>query len=230
MPSVRTISADILQITIRPWTISVNCFLVRESNGWTLIDCGLPRSEKVILAAARKADAEITNITVTHNHFDHIGSLPGLLNLLPHADFWMGAREARFLAGDTRLDPGETASSRLASLLPMNVVPDHLLQDGDRLGSLEVLLTPGHTPGHLSFFDPRSRTLIVGDTLQTRGGAAIAGQFRPLFPFPALATWDSARAADSVRRLLELQPAQIAVGHGPLMQNPLSRIQRLLVS
>src|SRR4029077_16220187 len=72
--------------------------------------------------------------------------------------------------------------------------PDRLLEPGDRVGSLEVIAAPGHTPGHIAFLDTRNRALIAGDALQTRGGLAVAGDTRPLFPFVALGTWDKTAA------------------------------------
>jgi hypothetical protein len=45
-----------------------------------------------------------------------------------------------------------------------------LLRPGDRVGSLEVVGAPGHTPGHVAFLDTRDRTLIAGDVFTTLGG------------------------------------------------------------
>lgn len=64
-----------------------------------------------------------------------------------------------------------------------------LLGDGDSVGSLKAISTPGHTPGHMAFLDERSGILIAGDAWQTRGGLAVSGVLKPWFPFPAMATW-----------------------------------------
>ncbi len=98
--------------------------------------------------------------------------------------------------------------------------PDRLLKPGDRIGSLEVVASPGHTPGHVAFIDVRDRSLIAGDAFQTRGGIAVSGVLRPLFPFPALATWSKQAALASAVALRGLQPSILAVGHGNALRDP----------
>ena len=97
---------------------------------------------------------------------------------------------------------------------------DRLLEDGDRIGSLLAIATPGHTPGHMAFMDTRSGVLIAGDAYQLHGGLAVAGHLRPLFPFPALATWHRETALASAKRLAELEPSVLAVGHGRMLRQP----------
>jgi glyoxylase-like metal-dependent hydrolase (beta-lactamase superfamily II) len=103
-----------------------------------------------------------------------------------------------------------------------------LLHEGDRIGSLEVIATPGHTPGHLAFLDTRDRSLIVGDAFQTLGGVAVSGHFQPLFPLPALATWNKGLALESARKLLALQPSVLAVGHGRMLIHPHAKMERAI--
>jgi glyoxylase-like metal-dependent hydrolase (beta-lactamase superfamily II) len=91
---------------------------------------------------------------------------------------------------------------------------------GDRVGSLEVVASPGHTPGHVAYLDTRNRDLIAGDALQTKGGIAVAGVIRPRFPLPALGTWDKATARESAVALRALEPGRLAVGHGDVLDSP----------
>jgi glyoxylase-like metal-dependent hydrolase (beta-lactamase superfamily II) len=88
------------------------------------------------------------------------------------------------------------------------------------VGSLEVVAAPGHTPGHVAFLDVRDRTLIAGDAFQTRGGMAVSGVVRPLFPFPAFGTWHQSTALATAQALRRLQPARLAVGHGRSLEEP----------
>src|ERR687886_746883 len=111
----------LVQLTRLPRLFPVNCYLVREDDGFTLIDTALPGSAPAILAAAWALGAPIVRIALTHAHGDHVGT------------------------------------------------------PGDRVGSLAVIVAPGHTPGHVAFLDTRDRTLIAGDAFQTRGGVAVAG-------------------------------------------------------
>src|SRR3954451_3005245 len=85
----------------------VNAYLVREDDGLTLIDTLIPRSAKTVLDAAAEAGAPIVRIALTHAHGDHIGSLDDLAARLSGAEVSISARDARLLAGDKSLDPGE---------------------------------------------------------------------------------------------------------------------------
>ncbi len=96
-----------LQLTRFGPLFPVNCYLVREDDGFTLIDTGVPGSTRLILRAAQEASAPIRRIALTHVHSDHAGSLDALRSALPDAEVLVGAREARFLAGDKSLDPDE---------------------------------------------------------------------------------------------------------------------------
>ena len=85
----------------------VNCYLVREDDGLTLVDTMLPRSAKQILAAVANIGVPVTRIVLTHAHGDHIGSLDELHAALPDAEVIISTRDARLLAKDKSLDPGE---------------------------------------------------------------------------------------------------------------------------
>jgi len=205
-----------------------NCYLVRDDDGFTLIDTGTPGSADDILAAAQEYGAPIVRVAVTHAHVDHMGSLDALHAALPEAVIAVGAREARFLAGDTSLDPDEPQVEPRSMETNCATQPTRLLHDGDALGSLQVVATPGHTPGHIVFFDPRDGTLIVGDAMQTAGGVAVAGTIRPTFPFPAMATWHKPSALESARRMRALNPARLATGHGNVLEDPCAAIDRAI--
>jgi glyoxylase-like metal-dependent hydrolase (beta-lactamase superfamily II) len=208
----------------------VNCYLVREEDGLTLIDTGLPHTAPGILAAAAAAGGSIARIALTHAHGDHVGSLDVLRGELPDAEVSISARDARFLAGDKTLDEGEPMSKLRGGYPQVETRPDRKLSAGDRVGSLEVLACPGHTPGHVAFLDTRDRTLIAGDALQTLGGIAVAGVLRPLFPLPAMATWDLPTALQSARALRALDPARLAVGHGRVVEAPATEMDKAIAA
>jgi glyoxylase-like metal-dependent hydrolase (beta-lactamase superfamily II) len=199
---------------------AINCYLVREDDGFTLVDTGLPGAARDILTAAERAGGSIQRIALTHAHGDHAGSLAALHAELPEAEVLVPDRDARFLRGDMSLDSGEPDAKLRGNYPTVDVEPTRLLRPGDRVGSLELIPTPGHTPGHVAYRDTRDNALIAGDAYQTLGGIAVSGKLRPLFPLPALATWHKPTALDSARTLRELQPSRLAVGHGKVLEDP----------
>jgi glyoxylase-like metal-dependent hydrolase (beta-lactamase superfamily II) len=217
------------QLTFIPRLFPVNCYLVEEEDGLTLIDAALPYSTSAILQAAAKIGKPITRIVLTHAHDDHVGALDALKEALPGVPVHISSRDARLLAGDVSLDPDEP-NSPIRGGVPkkLKTRADIVLRDGDRIGSLLAVSVPGHTPGSMAFLDTRSRSLIAGDAMQTRGGVAVSGQVKPLFPFPALATWNKQAALDSARKLAALSPALLAVGHGRMLLEPLADINRAI--
>lgn len=197
-----------------------NTYLVREDDGLTLIDTGMSGSAPSIMAAARALDAPIKRIVLTHAHGDHVGSLDALAAQLPHVEILVSARDARLMAGDKSLGTEESMMPLKGSYPRVQSKPTRLLTDGDTVGSLVVMATPGHTPGHLAFFDPRDGSLIAGDAYTTQAGLSTGGTLRILFPFPAMATWHKARGIESAQKLVALKPARLVTGHGPALKAP----------
>ncbi len=212
--------AQVHQVT--KWKF-VNCYLVVEDDGLTLVDTMLPRSTPTILAAAEQLGAPITRIALTHAHGDHIGSLDALHAALPDAEVIISTRDARLLGKDMTLDPGEPATKLRGDYRGAQTHPTRTVEPGERIGSLEVVASPGHTPGHVSYFDTRDATLYTGDAYATWGGktsTAARGAWR--FPFVSGATWNKPTALASARRLRELNPARLAPGHGAVREDPIA--------
>jgi glyoxylase-like metal-dependent hydrolase (beta-lactamase superfamily II) len=198
----------------------VNAYLVREDDGLTLVDTMLPRSSKAILGAAERLDAPIVRIALTHAHGDHIGSLDDLAAALPGVEVLISARDARLLAKDMSLDPGEPVDKLRGGYPGAKTRPTRTLQPGDTVGSLEVVASPGHTPGHVSFLDRRDGTLMAGDAYSTLGGVATPAQANPRFPLVYFASWNRPTALQSARALRALDPKRLAPGHGRTVDAP----------
>ena len=122
---------------------AVNAFLVAEDDGLTLIDTLIARSADRIFAAAGRLGVPIVRIALTHAHADHIGSLDALAEALPAAEVLISTRDARFLAGDMSLDPGEPQSKLRGGYPQTRTRPGQTLEPGDRVGSLEAIAAPG---------------------------------------------------------------------------------------
>ena len=217
--------ADLVALTRMGW---VNCYLVREDDGFTLIDSTLPRGAAAILAAAREIGAPIVRIAITHAHGDHVGSVDELAKRLPDAEVLFPARDARMLRGDRSLDPGEPHSKLRGGYPTVATRATREFAPGERIGSLEVVAAAGHTPGQVAFLDIRDRTLIAGDAFATLGGTAVSSEINPRFPLPALATWDKPLARQTARALRALEPSRLAVGHGRVLADPLPEMDRAI--
>ena len=202
----------------------VNAFLVREEDGFTLVDTTVGGGAGKLLAAAGSAGAEIKRIALTHGHGDHVGSLDGLKEKLGGSvEVFLSDLDARIHAGEKVVEgklPGSWPSIKTA--------PDVRLAGGERIGSLEVIPTPGHTPGHMAFRDTRDNTLIAGDVYTSYGGLAVSNHFNLRFPLATPATWDKDKDRDSARKLRELEPSLLVVGHGPPVTDPLPAMDRAI--
>ncbi|MGD6801176.1 MBL fold metallo-hydrolase [Rossellomorea vietnamensis] len=222
---------NLYQLAFMPDFFPVNCYLVEEEDSLTLIDTALPHCANAIMMTARKIGKPITRILLTHTHNDHIGALIKLKTINPDAELWIPEREERMLRGDRGIDPGESQTPIRGGLPKnMNIKADFLMKEGDRIGSLIALETPGHTPGSMSFLDSRDRSVIAGDAFQTRGRTAVSGQMVFSFPFPAMATWCKETALVSAEKIQSQNPSLLAAGHGKMLENPAEEIKKALMS
>jgi glyoxylase-like metal-dependent hydrolase (beta-lactamase superfamily II) len=199
---------------------AINAYLVRDDDGFTLVDTTLGGAADSLITAAAEAGGQIKRIVLTHAHADHVGSLDALKDRVGSSvEISMGELDARILAGE------KVVAGKLPGTWPkVKTVPDTRLAGGEMIGSLEVIPTPGHTPGHVALRDTRDGTVIAGDVFTSFGGVAVSNHFHFRFPFAAMATWDRAKDLESARTIRALSPILLVVGHGPETRLPAAAI------
>jgi glyoxylase-like metal-dependent hydrolase (beta-lactamase superfamily II) len=147
-------------------TISV--LLLENEDGWTLVDTGLASSVGRIrdaLGALGSRPEDLKRIFLTHQHNDHTGGLPGLLEWAPHAEVGASPHEAEVVSGRRGLDPQSNPVLRFvarnAEFPPVPVTK--VLREGDFVSGFQVIATPGHTPGHVSLLRDGDGLLFTAD-------------------------------------------------------------------
>lgn len=204
-----------------------HAYLWLDRDGLTLIDCGLPGSAPLIADAIRQAGyqpKDLRQLVLTHFHVDHIGAAAdiagwGEVEVVAHHADAPFIRAGAVGPGPDLADWERPIHDQVMSQLPAGaaaVTPpriDREIRDGDELGFGDgaiAVAVPGHTPGSVALYLPSHRVLFTGDTVARRGdGKVICGVFNV----------DRTQAADSFRRLADLDVAVVCFGHG----EPLTR-------
>lgn len=201
------VSDSVTRITLAKPDL-VNVYLVGE----VLVDSGWPLGSRRLLSFLRPH--RLSAHVLTHAHFDHQGGSRAVCQEFEIPFFCgEGDREAAE-SGDQRSlmrRPGAAMTGTLNLLSgPGHPVSD-VLSDGDEVGGLRVIETPGHTPGHLAYWEDTTRVLILGDVLFHRNPVTLRKGLQEPF---TLATFDRAANLRSARKLAALNPETICFGHG----------------
>jgi glyoxylase-like metal-dependent hydrolase (beta-lactamase superfamily II) len=175
----------------------------------------------------QRPPTDVKRIVLTHAHRSHLGGLAALKELTG-ARVLAHAAEAPIIEGRMRAHSVSFWPLRPVSLLPFRLgaflgVPKHVpcvvdetLEDGDTVGPLQAIHTPGHTPGHVAFHWPERRTLIAGDAVATWP------RFGPGWPGFNL---DEEQYRISLDRLIDLEPEVVGTGHGePVVERTAARL------
>ncbi|MGA2597736.1 MAG: MBL fold metallo-hydrolase [Bryobacteraceae bacterium] len=216
-----------------PVSIANVYFVGRPGEPWALVDTSVPGKAEIIRKAAerRYGLAKPEAILLTHGHWDHAGSAADL------ADYWgvpiLAHRlELPYLTGRSGYPPPDVTAPGFLSFASrffgnrsggFNLGSRIRAVDGSDLPGMpgwEWFHTPGHAPGHLTFFRRSDATLLAGDAITTvnlDSLIAILAKTQRVCRPPTTATVDWKAARESVRLLASLEPFTLACGHGAPM-------------
>ena len=184
------------RLTIQVGTFEVNCSILSDNGKAWIVDPG--QEAERILAVLREKDLVPAAILLTHAHFDHIGAIPALQKAFPDLPVCLHANDVKVISHPmNQLPPDYPPIARLRNMTSLDKL--------ETLDGLEVLETPGHTPGGVCYFFKNLRLLLSGDTLF----AGSVGR-------TDLPGGDMATLMDSLRKLTDLPDETLVVpGHGP---------------
>lgn len=197
-----------------------------------LVDCGytgfLPRIEQAMEREGLSC-CQITRVVVTHHDHDHIGALAALKRKYPHIQVVASKTEAPYITGkkkSPRLEQAESMQKTLPEdqkafgeafcniLRAVEPAPvDILVSDGDTFdwcGGCEIIATPGHTPGHISLYLEKQKTVVTGD-------AAVLEQQELVIANPQFVL-DGEKAESSLNRIKHLPAETYICYHGGVLR------------
>lgn len=208
--SAQGISEGVVLLTGRP-AHRINQYLVSD----VLIDSGTPGAARRLLRDL--AGRPVVAHAITHGHPDHYGSSRALTERLG-VSMWCPAGDAEAVR-TRRLPHADHPIGRLLGRMPPPPPPPiaRTLHEGDDVAGFEVLDTPGHSPGHVSYWREADRVLIMGDALFNV--EPLSGRVGLREP-PTFMSVDPAGNREAIRRVAALEPALALFGHGPPLRDP----------
>lgn len=232
---------------IRPYNekASYHPVILKNDNEMVLVDCGMPGSLSKIKESAigQKMNTDnLTKVVITHQDLDHVGSLAELKAAYPSIKVLAGVNEKPYINGEKEPVKAKKLREMYDSLpesqkemindmkklhgtyKPVHV--DETLHDHDIFpwcGDVEIISTPGHTPGHISLYLHEFKTLISGDALFIQDGELVISL--PMF------TFDMEQARQSINKLLDYNIEKVVCYHGGIYEGNIKEaLKKILVS
>jgi glyoxylase-like metal-dependent hydrolase (beta-lactamase superfamily II) len=192
---------DPVQVT-RVMMDFVSAYVLVRGKAAAIVDTGLANNgEKfgeVIRTAGLGWDA-VGHVILTHYHRDHVGSMGEVLTAAPKAMVYAGAADI----------------PKIESPRPITAVGD-----GDDVFGLQILATPGHTPGHICVYDPVGSLMVLGDAMVNMGGQLTGAN--------AQYTADMDQANQSIKKVAALTFNKAFFGHGePIEQGASAAVAKV---
>lgn len=188
---------------------SINVYLVDG----ILVDAATRYAGRRILRQLR--GHEVTAHALTHAHPDHQGASPRVCAELG-VPFWVGERDIAAAENPDLIGERQPSHPVAQFFFRVCTGPGHTvdrpLREGDRVGSFEVLDVPGHSAGHIALWRESDRVLVAGDVLNSANVFTGLPGLRLPYDF---FTPDPEENRRSSKRLGELEPELVLLGHGP---------------
>ena len=204
--------------------------VIKDGSNLTLIDTGYPKQIEYIKSALEKDGLDINNIKtiiLTHQDIDHIGNVKDILNLVPDIEIISYNEEEGYINGsktpckveymERNLDKMDENGKNLYHFFKTffennNINVDKVVKNGDVISKgedMQVIATPGHTPGHMCLYIERYKLLIAGDLLCLKDGN--------ITTCPKELNYNNDMYLQSVNKIRDLELEMIICFHGGLV-------------
>ena len=188
-----------------------NVYLLETDAGAVLIDTATRHARRRILRQV--AGRELEAIFITHAHRDHAGAMDAVATAT-NAPVWSSAADAGALAGEAPEpipDPDSLMNRLFGGWWKDHHPVTRRLQEGEVVGSFEVVAFPGHTPGMVGLWRESDRAVVCADTMRT---VNIYTGLPQVGEMPAAFTCDVSESRRSIRKLAALEARLVCPGHG----------------
>lgn len=218
----KQISTHVEKVEFNIGLFIVSVWIVKSGECYYLIDTGMGRMGMYVIEQyiGKENVSKIKAIILTHGHSDHAGGLQHIQANYPHIPVIIESIEIQYLLGEVaypkRKKPEKTRLSQKGIIPLASEAAQKMLESS----GLHALFTPGHSPGHTSFYHKQDNVLLAGDMFTTNK----KGRLQP--PMKSF-TADMTQALQTGEKILKKYPnCLLSVTHGGEMINPFIALKK----